>query len=589
MVQNTFYVPYDERNHKNIDSICELYSQLWEEVSSSLSRRYTEIEIVKNPYDFETFFDFLKTLADLRAKLLAGGIAGLPTKVEGNHPHYYNVERLAWDFRRLNILFTFLQKVPLSSGYLTLKGLQDYVRFEFEHDFSFDRGLALAVKAILWDWLADLDLSELYGSFGPGVTSQTGKNLSEKYEYFSDYTASSNLGVKDIHPIPQMQKAYKTLMGEYILACNCSKPTAVPKTYKGPRIIGPEPVFKGWAQHGIMEECYRFLKHHKYLKYRCDLYDQTRNQLIIAYGSYSGAFGTIDLSAASDSVSWELAEFLLSGSALMPAAQITRSTHFIIPGSEIAHPMQKFCGMGSAVCFPIESLIFAATAELARRAVGEKTTFMGLPSWSVYGDDIVITTTAYPTMISYLKRLGFTVNMDKSFNDYFLESCGKEFYHGLDVSPIRFRIKDYASKLVTSETYGSWIALINNLKSADLPETRKYVLRQFYTKRYRIDKKHTKRIVPMYTTDINDTSRIFSTRENQRRYRKCDGQNTWIFEEYGTTVVPEKVQTEYSSMTLQPVYDWLHMRSKQDNSPEQSVQFRAPRGRLVTRWNVAES
>jgi hypothetical protein len=56
---------------------------------------------------------------------------------------------------------------------------------------------------------------------------------------------------------------------------------------------------------------------------------------------------------------------------------------------------------------------------------------------SVYGDDIIVPTGAAQTVIEWLEALGFIVNHEKSFfdpNHRYRESCGEEYFEGINVS-----------------------------------------------------------------------------------------------------------------------------------------------------------
>jgi hypothetical protein len=58
----------------------------------------------------------------------------------------------------------------------------------------------------------------------------------------------------------------------------------------------------------------------------------------------------------------------------------------------------------------------------------------------VYGDDIIVPVGFAEPVVRSLQSFGFAVNRTKSFwTGRFRESCGKEYYSGQDVSPIKFR------------------------------------------------------------------------------------------------------------------------------------------------------
>lgn len=98
----------------------------------------------------------------------------------------------------------------------------------------------------------------------------------------------------------------------------------------------------------------------------------------------------------------------------------------------------KFAPMGNALTFPVEELVFGSECQVIQE---EMTGVTDRPLWSVYGDDIIVPVEWYDTLVEYLSALGFIVNKDKSFSTgFFRESCGKEYFHGKDVSPLYFKV-----------------------------------------------------------------------------------------------------------------------------------------------------
>lgn len=159
-----------------------------------------------------------------------------------------------------------------------------------------------------------------------------------------------------------------------------------------------------------------------------DLNDQSINQRLAQQGSFTGDLATIDLSSASDSVSSYLVELLLPD-LWYSALNSVRCRVTDIDGEE--HVNEMFSSMGNGFTFELESLIFYALSRTSAY-------FTGTPGViSVYGDDIIVPSTLYPSLTFVLEWFGFSVNMDKSFyTGPFRESCGGHFINGHDVSPI---------------------------------------------------------------------------------------------------------------------------------------------------------
>lgn len=209
----------------------------------------------------------------------------------------------------------------------------------------------------------------------------------------------------------------------------------VPKTALTKRTICKEPATLQYFQQAVRRSLYAWFEEH--LVDRIDLRDATRNRRYAFEGSISGCYATIDLSAASDSVTWELAKIAFRNTSLLPWMYATRSRTIRV--NEGTFKPRMFAPMGSALCFPVESLIFAACCEYAIR---EETGRRSLPKvYSVYGDDIAIDSRYADRVCDVLTRCGFTVNRSKTFRDVhpasFRESCGGEYVNGYDVRPLR--------------------------------------------------------------------------------------------------------------------------------------------------------
>jgi len=117
----------------------------------------------------------------------------------------------------------------------------------------------------------------------------------------------------------------------------------------------------------------------------------------------------------------------------------TRSEWAEVEGVE--YPLTKFASMGSALTFPIETIIFSTIALMGMKRAGID---LSPRLWgevvSVYGDDIVVPVRAVADVVSLLEVFGFKVNTTKSFwTGRFRESCGADFYNGTDVSVVRLR------------------------------------------------------------------------------------------------------------------------------------------------------
>lgn len=199
---------------------------------------------------------------------------------------------------------------------------------------------------------------------------------------------------------------------------------------------------------------------------------QETNQEAALIGSYTGELDTIDLSAASDSVTMRLVRDIFRTRWVRHALLSTR-THVVKCPDGSVRTVEKFAPMGSAVCFPVQCIIFSAVCIYASIIYSEKNGGDSIRSvlldrgalmkflrermhlsnervftpkllpFCVYGDDICCDSRVTATVIQLLNALGFDVNNEKSFtgSKAFRESCGKFYYSGHDVTPLLYRVK----------------------------------------------------------------------------------------------------------------------------------------------------
>jgi hypothetical protein len=104
--------------------------------------------------------------------------------------------------------------------------------------------------------------------------------------------------------------------------------------------------------------------------------------------------------------------------------------------------LQKFSSMGNGFTFPLQTLIFYSLAWALQPAieVGPQRPQVAV----AYGDDIIVPSDVAPKLAELLRYVGFKVNAEKSFwEGPFRESCGKDYFLGVDVRP--WFAKDQAS------------------------------------------------------------------------------------------------------------------------------------------------
>jgi len=220
---------------------------------------------------------------------------------------------------------------------------------------------------------------------------------------------------------------------------------SVPKTLKTPRIIGIEPVAMQYMQQALLPEILACLKRVDYLDSMLGFDDQTPNQEMALKGSLTGDLATLDLSEASDRVSNQHVRLLLKGHQhLFDAVDACRSRKADVPGHGVTR-LAKFASMGSALCFPMEAMVFLTVVLIGiQNSLNTSLTLRDIKSLKgsvrIYGDDILIPVDHVESVIEALHSFGFVVNLNKSFwTGRFRESCGKEYYAGNDVSIVKVR------------------------------------------------------------------------------------------------------------------------------------------------------
>ncbi len=213
------------------------------------------------------------------------------------------------------------------------------------------------------------------------------------------------------HAVSFMLPALRDLSHNFTVV-DGNRMCAVPKTASIDRLIAIEPSGNAFLQQAVGS----FVR--KRLLSRCDidLNDQRHNQRG-AFHALVDNLATIDLEAASDSISIELVR------AVLPHEWFTlldslRSHKTFFEGKWVY--LDKFSSMGNGFTFELETLIFWA---ICRVFVEPSSTLL------VYGDDIIVPQNKARRVIHALELLGFKTNVEKTFTSgRFFESCGHYYF-----------------------------------------------------------------------------------------------------------------------------------------------------------------
>jgi len=220
----------------------------------------------------------------------------------------------------------------------------------------------------------------------------------------------------------------------------------VPKTLKTPRIIAIEPTCMQYMQQALFGVIRDQIERSDTLSLMIGIDDQSPNRTMADYGSLSGELATLDLSEASDRVSNQHVLDLFAGHPLLSeAVQATRSRKADVPGHGVIR-LSKFASMGSALCFPIEAMVFLTVIflgierELSVPLSCEGDIMPFCKQVRVFGDDLIVPRDYVLSVVDELSVFGHKVNISKSYwTGRFRESCGREYYAGQDVSIVKVR------------------------------------------------------------------------------------------------------------------------------------------------------
>lgn len=332
---------------------------------------------------------------------------------------------------------TFLEKANLRDLDLKVQLEAEYAQAEVDMaQWTYEDGLIEEIASVLTEWTQNFDEcveESFFPAFGPGA-------IAEK-------TPSRNIGIaakyswlrSDMRLQYMLNRLPSKLDFESRGALDrTNKIVFVPKSLRKNRVISKEPAGLGYFQHAIFACMDNMIRKSEYLSDRIDLHNQLHQQDAAWAGSLFGELATVDLSAASDSVTYMLVKRVFKHPTLRRMLICTRSDYAELPSGKTVR-LNKFAPMGSAVCFPVETLVFAACCEVATRrcpSVGDSDN-----NYCVYGDDIVIDCRALSQLQLILASLHMKVNEDKSFwgrqGLCFRESCGEYFARGTSVTPLR--------------------------------------------------------------------------------------------------------------------------------------------------------
>lgn len=271
--------------------------------------------------------------------------------------------------------------------------------------------------------------------FGPGVSVGA---CDTKLRTPSEKIVLGTCTPRSAYVIADYGRAYKiappTLVAGSVL-------TFVPKRVGEARTICFEPSMNMVVQKRVGSYFKKRLK----AALKIDLGDQTKNRQLARLGSLTNSYATIDLSAASDLLSYRLICELLPYEWFRYLDDIRSHFYKDIDGKW--KRFHKFSTMGNGFTFELETLVFAAVVLAAIREESGET--LQVAERAFYGDDIIVPTRHADTAMQALQLIGHIPNYEKTFTrGPFRESCGGDFFNGICVTPLK--IKDFNNDQISN-------------------------------------------------------------------------------------------------------------------------------------------
>lgn len=413
----------------------------------------------------EVMAEYGSRLASDKRYIQPGHLVGLPSPVDR---YKYRLTKHGWEYIMLDMQQD-------SKRHYDAEGRQVYLN---DSDEVWDAGVitgnyvelfVLEARKLVRRVLADEDPRDVHPKHGSGRSAcQTPVNrrydmprfiekLDKVYpyaEYFflnSTHLCDAMPGRVDSEPGVPASHEWLDGMPSYD---PCAEVLLVPKDARGPRLISCEPRETMWIQQGLLDKLVTCLEAHPLTMRLVNFTDQRINKYQAYLGSITRETSTLDLKDASDLISWELVKRIWPEN-WVECFHACRSESTKLPDGTTVD-LHKFAPMGSALCFPVMALtiwaLLTAAANAAQvdpsiRAVGQfKRTFTKHRGYNwkcpiyVYGDDIILPTDFAVCAKLVLESVGLKVNANKCFrNSFFRESCGGEYYHGHEVTPVRLR------------------------------------------------------------------------------------------------------------------------------------------------------
>lgn len=315
-----------------------------------------------------------------------------------------------------------------------------------------DRTVLALANSIIREMMEPVDLSQLVPSHGPGSTAsgKMSSNMKTAVTLLRDPMFAGYCDLYGRHNVLDCLSDPLSWDAICVLAhaAACGENTAtlhlVQKDSGGPRGISCEPVWRMFAQQALRGPMERAATH--YTQGRVNFKDQSINQNLALKASLSNDLATIDMKDASDRVALCLVTELFGGTEVLPLMLASRSSknRYTAQQGDIEFYLNRFAPMGSAMCFPVESIVFwaltVATIYVSQASEDSYQSHDIREDVYTYGDDLILPSKYARLVMDQLERFWLRFNVEKSFlTGPFRESCGCDAFKGVDVTPIKVK------------------------------------------------------------------------------------------------------------------------------------------------------
>lgn len=337
--------------------------------------------------------------------------------------------------------------------------------------------MAQAIFDVQVSSFPELRCDDLVGQHGPGSVSDS-KRDADKYRFptwsdrldavfpYSHHTSPNySTFVEYLREGTDANELHKDLPAKLI---------AVAKTFDKPRLIASEPTANQFIQ-GAMRKYLVNAVSTTSLRFSVDIRKQQLSQTMAKQASCDSSLATVDLKDASDRLTmWFLERALRSRPDLLTALAACRSVQLTSNSEPTPYTLRKYAPQGNATVFPLQSacyalLAIAALAWVEKRAPSLKTIKQLSRRVRVFGDDIILPTTALTPLSFLLKSCQLVINTKKThFSGNFAESCGFDGFRGEEVTPCYVR---HLGEARTPDSINSCVEVSNTFHRRGLIRT----------------------------------------------------------------------------------------------------------------------